>query len=76
MQKPEGMTYKRNAIFAVYKGERHLATGTAEECAIEMGVTLEYICHMASPTGKRRLDSRKNPNEATSVDVIDWEDGD
>ncbi|MGN8647919.1 hypothetical protein ACTNEO_05190 [Gracilibacillus sp. HCP3S3_G5_1] len=73
MEKPEGLSYKNNAIYAVYKGEEMLATGTATECAKELGVTADYIHFMVTPTGKRRLASRKNPNKATTADIIDFE---
>jgi hypothetical protein len=74
IEKPKGMSYKRNAIYAVYKGDDLLATGTAQECAEELGVTQEYIHYMVTPIGKKRLANRKNPDKATTADVIDWED--
>ena len=72
-RKPKGMSYRRNAIYTVYKGETHLVTGTAEECAAELGVTPKYITWMVTPTGKRRLANRRKPEKATTADVIDWE---
>lgn len=74
IEKPKGMSYKRNAIYAVYKGDDLLVTGTAEECAEELGVTQEYIHYMVTPVGKKRLANRKNPDKATTADVIDWEE--
>lgn len=67
------MTYAQNAIYSVYKGEHHLVTGTAKECAEKLNVTADYIHFMVTPTGKRRLASRKNPNNATTADIIDFE---
>lgn len=74
MEKPKGMSYRRNAIFSVYKGEKHLVTGTANECATELGVRPEYITWMTTPTGKKRLYARRNPEEATVADIIDFEE--
>lgn len=76
VRKPKGMFYSKNAIYAVYKGEEHLTTGTAEECAEELGVSSAYIFWMVTPTGKKRLANRKNPEKAMTADVIDWEEVD
>lgn len=73
MQIPKGMTYANNAIFAVYKGEKLLVTGTAKECADKLDVNPKYIYWMITPTGKKRLANRKNPERATTAVVIDWE---
>ncbi len=73
MEKPSGMTYKRNAIYAVYKNDEMIAMGTADECAAELDVQPEYITWMATPTGKRRYESRKNKDKAQTAVVIDFE---
>ena len=52
---------------AVYKGEKILSIGTAQECAEELGVTTDYIYWLTTPSGKRRAESRKNPHEATTA---------
>ncbi|MYL41796.1 hypothetical protein [Virgibacillus salexigens] len=51
--------------FAVYKGETLLCIGTKEECAEELNVQPEYIYWLTTPTAKRRLASRKNPDKCT-----------
>ncbi|WP_342435941.1 hypothetical protein NSS79_20680 [Paenibacillus sp. FSL L8-0436] len=56
--------------FAVYKGEEMLAMGTAAECAKVMGVNPEYIRWLTTPTAKRRLAKRKNPDKCVVGDVI------
>jgi|HigsolmetaAR201D_1030396.scaffolds.fasta_scaffold27140_2 hypothetical protein len=76
LDKPESMSYARNAIYAVYKGDEMVAMGTAQECAEKLGVRPDYIYWMTTPAGKRRLATRKNPDQATTADVIDWEGGD
>lgn len=53
--------------FAVYKGENLLAIGTAKECAEVMGVRPDYIRWMTTPTAKRRLEARKNPDRCTTA---------
>lgn len=56
--------------FAVYKGEELLIIGTAEECAIELKVQPGYIQWLTTPTAKRRLAKRKNPNKCTVADRL------
>jgi hypothetical protein len=51
--------------YAIYKGEELLCIGTKEECAKELGVQPEYIYWLTTPTAKRRLASRKNPEKCT-----------
>ncbi|MBU8567606.1 hypothetical protein KM914_14375 [Virgibacillus pantothenticus] len=43
MQKPEGLTYRKNAIYAVYKGESMLAMGTAKERAEDLEEIAEEL---------------------------------
>ncbi|MEC0169887.1 hypothetical protein [Paenibacillus graminis] len=56
--------------YAVYKGENLLAIGTAQKCAKELGVHPEYIRWLTTPTAKRRLAKRKNPDKCVVGDVI------
>ncbi|KGX84462.1 hypothetical protein [Pontibacillus litoralis] len=51
--------------YAIYKGEKLLCIGTKEECAKELGVQPEYIYWLTTPTAKRRLESRRNPEKCT-----------
>lgn len=51
--------------FAVYKGDELISVGTAKECAEHMGVTPKYIRWMTTPTGQKRLASRKHPERCT-----------
>lgn len=57
--------------YAVYKDGEIIAMGTAEECAAELGVTTAYIRWMTTPTGKRRLESRKDKENATTAVKLD-----
>ena len=57
--------------YAVYKGDDLIVMGTANECADFMGVSPDYIKWMTTPTGKRRLASRKNPNKATTAVLLE-----
>lgn len=41
-------------MYAVYKGDEFITLGTAEECAKELGVQVEYIQWMTSPTCRKR----------------------
>lgn len=56
--------------YAVYKGDELLAMGTAEECAEVLKVKPEYIRWLTTPTAKRRLAKRKNPDRCTVGDII------
>ncbi|MBR3117790.1 MULTISPECIES: hypothetical protein [Bacillus cereus group] len=51
--------------YAVYKGENLLCMGTAFECAEELKVQPDYIKWLTTPTAKRRLAKRKNPDKCT-----------
>lgn len=62
---------KYKGDYAVYKNDEIVVIGTAEECALELGVTVEYIRWMTTPTGKRRLANRKNPDKATTAVKLD-----
>ncbi|RKD20978.1 hypothetical protein BEP19_14945 [Ammoniphilus oxalaticus] len=57
--------------YAVYKNDQIIAMGTAYECAEKLGVQPHYIYWMTTPTGKRRLASRKNQDKAQTAIVID-----
>lgn len=71
--KPDkSMSYLRDAVYAVYKGDEMIAMGTAQECAEKLDVRPDYIYWMTTPAGKRRLAKRKNPDKATTAVVVDW----
>lgn len=73
MEKPKGLRYMLNAIFAVYKGDEHVCTGTASECAEVMKTTARYVYWLSTAAAKKRQAGRKNPEKATTADIIDWE---
>ncbi|WP_313891146.1 hypothetical protein [Psychrobacillus sp.] len=60
----------RKAEYAIYKGEELLVIGTAEECAYKLKVQPKYIQWLTTPTAKRRLAKRKNPNKCTVADRL------
>jgi hypothetical protein len=57
--------------YAVYKGEKLIAMGTARECAELLNVQPAYIKWLTTPTAKRRLEKRKNPNNCVVGDKIE-----
>lgn len=42
-------------IYAVYKGEEMIASGTAKECAEKLGVKVKTIHHYNTPSYKKRV---------------------
>lgn len=73
LEKPKGMSYRRNAIYAVYKNDEMIVMGTAEECANELDVSPSYIHWMTTPTGKKRYENRKNKEKVQTAVVVDFE---
>jgi len=59
--------------FAIYRRGEILISGTAEECAAEMGVTVEYIKWMTTPSAQKRMAARKSELGTTAV-KLDLED--
>lgn len=57
--------------YAVYKGEEIIAIGTAEECAEMLNVSVDYIRWMTTPSGIKRLASRKNQDRTTTAIKLD-----
>lgn len=53
--------------FAIYKGDRFLFIGTADECAERMNVKPDFIRWMTTPAGKRRFESRKDKSKALTA---------
>lgn len=56
--------------FAIYKGEKLLVIGSAEECATELKVQPKYIHWLTTPTAKQRLAKRKNPEKCVVADKL------
>lgn len=57
--------------YAVYKKGEIIVMGTAEECAEELGVTVDYIRWMSYESGIKRAESRKDPENATTAVKLD-----
>lgn len=56
--------------YAVYKGDDLLCIGTAIECAQQLKVKPATIQWMATPAGKKRSASRKNPHKCTTAEKL------
>lgn len=54
---------KNKKKFAIYKGDTFICSGTASECAEILGVKDETVRYYLTPTYKKRLRKRKNPDE-------------
>ncbi|UJF15082.1 hypothetical protein LZ578_08730 [Jeotgalibaca sp. MA1X17-3] len=53
--------------YAIYRGEDLLFTGTAQECADELGVTKKYIQWLTTPSGMKRLAALKRPEKGVTA---------
>lgn len=60
--------------FAVYKGDEFICMGTAKECAAVLNVQPKTISWLTTPTAKKRLAKRKDPDSALIDIVIDLDD--
>lgn len=49
--------------YALYKGDRFICLGTAEEIAQKTNLTAKTIQWLSTPAYKKRVTSRKNYNE-------------
>lgn len=47
---------------AIYKGDSLLAMGTIEECAATLHLSRRYIFWLMTPSAKKRLATRENPD--------------
>ena len=54
-------------IYALYKGEQLLATGTLLQIAYKMGVKLRTIAFYKTPTYKKRREKSKNFRELVEL---------
>ena len=56
--------------YAVYKGDKFITSGTAEECAAFMGVKPETVKYYTTPTYQRKLSRRKNSRNPLIVIIL------
>lgn len=59
---------------AIYRGDDLLVVGTAKECADELGVTLQYIQALTTPSRVKTQENRKDSHNATIAIKLDVED--
>ena len=60
-------------IFALYKGEEMLSTGTVYEIAKDLDVEVRTIKYYATKAYKRKLSKRKNSRNARELVKLDNE---
>lgn len=60
--------------YAVYKGDKLLGIGTADELAKLLNVKRESIIYLKSPSYRRRLEARNCRNARTIVFLDDGEE--
>lgn len=65
---------KEKPIYAIYKGEELLFTGTMQECADYFQVKKEYITYLCCPANLKRISNPKDNSHKVGV-RLDPEDG-
>lgn len=66
---------KQQAEFSMYRGDTLVHIGTAKECAAQLGIKLSSFQWYTTPTGKRRIENRKNRDKCLYIDRLE-DDGD
>lgn len=59
------------AEYALYKGDKFIDIGTADELAKKRNVSKRMIYYLSTPTYKRKLKKRKKNKNALFVEKID-----
>lgn len=54
-----------NEEIAIYRNDEMIAVGTRAECAKKLGLSIEYIRWLLTPSASKVVASRKNPDKAT-----------
>lgn len=62
------MSYKIKK-YALYAGDIYLAEGTADQLARKFGVNRKTIKFYATPTYRRRLESKKHPTGKARIAI-------
>ena len=68
------MMYRKENVYAVYKGDEFLDLGTAKELAERMGVRPETIKFMTYPSYQRQIERRKKSYSKSYMIVIKIEE--
>lgn len=66
---------KQQAEYSVYREDAFVHIGTAIECAAQLGIKLSSFQWCTTPTGKRRIENRKNREKCLYIDRLE-DDGD
>lgn len=56
--------------YSVYRGEKYLGTGTAEECAKWAGIPVSKVYWHVSPSAKKEQARVRNPYNGVRVDRV------
>lgn len=65
---------KASKEYAIYKGDKLLAIGTAEECAAELNVQPRTIRYYTLDCYKKKLEHRKRPENCRHGICLDDDD--
>jgi len=60
----------KNRVFAVYKGDSFIFMGHPEECANELGVSVNTINFYTKPVYKRRIENNRNATRLVDVTEV------
>ena len=66
---------KKERIYALYKGDQFLMTGTGEECAEYLEVNRRYITYISTPSYHRRSDGNRVLAYKLGYEKVEEEDG-
>lgn len=56
---------RKPGVYAIYKGDEYLMSGTITEIATARGVTKKYLWWLLTPAYKRRCEKWANKNRLT-----------
>ncbi|MHC5375615.1 hypothetical protein ACYSNU_17750 [Enterococcus sp. LJL120] len=60
--------------YAIYKGDTFMFIAPLAECAKRLGVKEDSVRFLATPTGRKRFEARKNPSKCyTAVKLMPGE---
>ena len=60
--------------YAIYKGDTFLFIDTAEACAKRLGINVESVKFMTTPSAKKRFEAREDKQNAMTAVKLEGDD--